>query len=116
MNPMISIPYLEVVAAGIGESPWSLECRLDATDIWWFRKNPGEKQLEIHEILRKNMNIFTKIGMIQTLDFWCMDFIEPGWWFQTKTVVFIFTRKIGEDEPILTIAYFSKGLVKQPHN
>ena len=34
-------------------------------------------------------------------------------WWQLK-YFFMFTPKIGEDEPILTIAYFSKGLVKNP--
>ena len=34
-----------------------------------------------------------------------------GWWFQT---FIIFTRKIGDDDPNLTCAYFSKGLVQPP--
>ena len=34
-------------------------------------------------------------------------------WWQLKYVL-IFTPNLGEDEPILTYAYFSKGLVQPP--
>ena len=37
---------------------------------------------------------------------------KPGWWF--CSYFFIFTPKLGEDEPRLTCAYFSKGLVQPP--
>ena len=38
-------------------------------------------------------------------------FEESVCWFQ---ISFIFTPKIGEDEPILTVASFSNGLVQPP--
>ena len=37
--------------------------------------------------------------------------LSSRWWFQT---CFIFTPNLGEDEPILTCAYFSDGLVQPP--
>ena len=42
--------------------------------------------------------------------FW-LGWRKTRWWFQ---IFFIFTPKLGEDEPNLTCAYFSDGLVFSP--